>query len=112
MKVQKFDTYSIISWSKLPEAASYQVFKRDASGQFIMIDEIPGTQLRVNINTNTDKEIFEDFKVRALCKKGKFVGEGAYSESVSVQTGPEMILLFALVLASGISFILMRRGYI
>ncbi len=112
IQVKKFDTYSIISWSKLKEAASYQIFKRDASGEFAMIDEIPGTQLRVNINTSAKKEIFEDFKVRAICKNGNFTGEGAYSESVSVQTWPEMILLFALVLASGISFILMRRGYI
>ena len=47
-----------------------------------------------------------------ICKDKDFTGEGAYSGSVKVQTGPEMIILIALIMASGIAFILIRRGYL
>ncbi len=105
-------TYSIMSWDGQEDASSYQIFKKDASGQFVMIDEITNTKYRINVDTSTGQEIFEDFKVRGICKNGTFVGEGAFSESVKVQTGPELIIFFALFIASGIAFILIRRGYI
>ena len=77
-----------------------------------MIDEITATKYRINIDTSTDQEVYEDFKVRGICKNGDYTGEGAFSESVAVQTGPELIIFFALFMASGIAFILVRRGYI
>ncbi len=112
IQVEKFEDYSIVSWQKLADAAAYQIFKRDSSGEFAMIDEIQGTKIRININMEAEEEIFEEFKVRGICKNGTFTGEGAYSESVAVQTGPELLLFIALVMASGIAMILMRRGYL
>lgn len=106
------ETHSIIRWDNLPDAASYQVFKRDASGEFAMIDEITTNQFRVNIDMSAREVTYEDFKVRGICKNGTYTGQGGFSESVAVPTGPEMIILFALFIASGISFILIRRGYI
>ena len=47
-----------------------------------------------------------------ICKNGDFTGEGAFSDSVAVPTGPEMIIFFALFVASGIAFIMIRRGYL
>lgn len=106
------ETYSIIQWDKLTDAASYQVFKRDASGEFAMIDEITTNQFRVNIDTRAKEVTYEDFQVRAICKNGTYTGQGEFSESVAVPTGPEMIIFFALFIASGIAFILVRRGYL
>ncbi len=106
------DTYSTIRWDKLNDASAYQIFKRDASGKFAMIDEVTTNEYRVNIDTKSREITYEDFQVRGICKNGTYTGEGAFSESVAVPTGPEMIIFFALFLASGIAFILVRRGYI
>ncbi len=105
------ETYSMVRWDNLEEAVSYQIFKKDSTGEFVMIDETKKNEYRINIDMSTEKEVYEDFKIRGICKNGNYTGEGAYSESVAVQTGPEMIILFVLFIASGISFILMRRGY-
>lgn len=105
-------TYSILTWDKQDDAATYQIFKKDAGGQFAMIDEITANKYRINVDTSAGQKIFEDFKVRGICKNGAYVGEGAFSESVKVQTGPELIIFFALFIASGVAFILVRRGYI
>jgi hypothetical protein len=105
-------TYSIIHWDKLNDASAYQVFKKDASGEFAMIDEVTTNQFRINVDVSSQATIYEDFRIRGICRNGDFVGEGAFSESVAVPTGPEMIIFFALFIASGIAFILVRRGYI
>ena len=77
-----------------------------------MIYESTANKYRINVDTSAGQKIFEDFKVRGICKNGAYVGEGAFSESVKVQTGPELIIFFALFIASGVAFILVRRGYI
>lgn len=106
------DSFSTISWDTLEEAVKYQIFKKDSSGDFAMIDEITTTQYRIDFNKNSREVTYADFKVRGICKNGDFTGEGAYSDSVAVPTGPEMIIFFALFVASGIAFIMIRRGYL
>lgn len=103
---------SIISWDKLEDAASYQIFKKDADGEYAMIDEVEDTKYIINIDMSVEEEVFEDFQIRATCKNGDIVGEGAYSESVAVQTGPAAIAFMMLLIASGVSFILIKRGYL
>ncbi len=103
---------SIISWDKLADAASYQIFKKDADGEYAMIDEITETTYTINIDMSLEEEVFEDFQIRATCKNGDIVGEGDYSDSVAVQTGPVAIAFMMLLIASGAAFILMRRGYL
>lgn len=106
------ETYSMIRWDNLKEAVAYQVYRKDSSGDFAMIDEITRTEFRVDINMNSKEVTYADFKVRGICKNGDFTGEGAFSDSVAVPTGPEMIIFFALFIASGIAFIMIRRGYL
>jgi hypothetical protein len=77
-----------------------------------MIDEITETSYKINIDMSLEEDVFEDFQIRATCKNGEITGEGGYSESVSVQTGPAMIALMMLLIASGVAFILMKRGYL
>ena len=110
--VKKSGSKSIISWDTLEDAASYQIFKKDADGEYAMIDEITETSYKINIDVSSEEEVFEDFQIRATCKNGEIAGEGAYSESVSVQTGPATIAFMMLMIASGVAFILMRRGYL
>lgn len=106
------ESYSMIRWDNLKEAVAYQVYRKDSSGDFAMIDEITRTEFRVDINMNSKEVTYADFKVRGICKNGDFTGEGAFSDSVAVPTGPEMIIFFALFIASGIAFIMIRRGYL
>jgi hypothetical protein len=103
---------SIISWDTLDDAASYQIFKKDSDWEYAMIDEVTDTTYTVNIDMSAEEEIFEDFQIRATCKNGNITGEGAYSESVAVQTWPAAIAFMMLLIASGVSFILMKRGYL
>lgn len=110
--VKKSGSKSIISWDKLADAASYQIFKKDANGEYAMIDEIEDTKYIINIDMSVEEEVFEDFQIRATCKSGDIVGEGDYSDSVAVQTGPAAIAFMMLLIASGVSFILMKRGYL
>lgn len=84
--VKKSGKVSTLSWDKLADAASYQIFKKDASGEYAMIDEITDTSYKINIDMTAEEEIFEDFQIRATCKNGDITGEGDYSDSVSVQT--------------------------
>lgn len=51
-----------------------------------MIDEVKDTKYTVNIDMSLEEDVFEDFQIRATCKNGNITGEGAYSESVAVQT--------------------------
>jgi hypothetical protein len=110
--VKKSGSKSIISWDKLDDAANYQIFKKDSDGEYAMIDEVTDTTYTVNIDMSAEEEVFEDFQIRATCKNGDITGEGAYSESVAVQTGPAAIAFMMLLIASGVSFILMKRGYL
>ncbi len=110
--VKKSGSRSILSWDKLDDAASYQIFKKDASGEYTMIDEVTDTTYTINIDMSAEEEVFEDFQIRATCKNGNITGEGSYSDSVSVQTGPAAIALMMLLVASGVAFILMKRGYL
>lgn len=84
--IKKSGSYSIITWDKLADAASYQIFKKDANGEYAMLDEVTSNSYKVNIDMTLEEEVFEDFQIRATCKNGNITGEGAYSESVSVQT--------------------------
>ena len=84
--VKKSGNVSVISWDKLADAASYQIFKKDASGEYAMIDEITDTSYKINIGMTAKENVFEDFQIRATCKNGDITGEGAYSDSISVQT--------------------------
>jgi hypothetical protein len=62
------ETYSIVQWDKLQDAASYQIFKKDSSGDFAMIDEITTNEFRINIDTSAQQVTYDDFKVRGICK--------------------------------------------
>lgn len=110
--VKKSGKVSTLSWDKLADAASYQIFKKDASGEYAMIDEITDTSYKINIDMTAEEEIFEDFQIRATCKNGDITGEGDYSDSVSVQTWPVAIMFMLFMIASGTAFILMKRGYL
>jgi hypothetical protein len=50
------ESYSMIRWDNLKEAVAYQVYRKDSSGEFAMIDEITRTEFRVDINMNS-KEV-------------------------------------------------------
>jgi hypothetical protein len=66
--VKKSGKFSIITWDKLADAASYQIFKKDASGEYAMIDEVEENSYKVNIDMTAEEEVFEDFQIRATCK--------------------------------------------
>lgn len=103
-------TYSMLTWDNQANAIKYEVWKKDNGGDFILFDEVTTNSIRINLDTSATRTTYADFRVRGICYDGTFWD--AFSESVAVPTGPEMIIFFALFLSSGIAYILIRRGYL
>lgn len=106
IEVTELKTKSIITWSALDDAESYNIYKKISDTQIELIDTI--TEPRYEIEITGDEIKYEDFAIKALWKTSS--GElmrWDLSEMTKVKTGPEMYIIFALIailLTSGIFF--------
>lgn len=107
IKITKKDDTSIISWDALPEAQSYNVYKKDATGKYVLIENIKTNSYTVHIAKGEVK--YEDFAIKAVCSDSMTLSAD-YGEAVKVQTGPGKIALLA-ILALGIGFVVSRRKF-
>lgn len=111
--VETFETHSVIHWNKLSDAQNYLVFKKNASGRFALVETTKENQYTVHVDMDYPNIRYEEFAIKATCKEGDLDGESYdFSDGVDVQTGPELMILFVLLAASGIAYVLLRRGYI
>ena len=95
---------SILSWDAVAEAVSYNVYKKDSGGNFVLIENVPSNAYTVHIATGPVR--YEDFSVKAVCAdKTESV---QYAPTTSVQTGPAQIL-FVIALALGFGYLVARR---
>lgn len=67
------EDHSMIRWDNLKEAIKYQVYRKDSSGDFALIDEITTNQYRVDFNLSSREVTYADFKVRGVCKNGSYI---------------------------------------
>lgn len=84
IKIEKKEDTSVISWDALPEALSYNVYKKDATGKYILIENIKANSYTIHIAKGDLK--YEDFAIKAVCSDSK-TESADYGEAVRVQTG-------------------------
>lgn len=107
LKVTKGEDQSVLSWDAIPEALSYNVYKKDATGSYVLVENVKVTSYTVNLAKDAVK--YEDFAVKAVCSDA--VTESAdYTEATRVQTGPAQVIAL-LSLALGIGFFITRRRF-
>lgn len=107
LKVAKSDDQSVLSWDAIPEALSYNVYKKDASGSYVLVENVKVTSYTVHLAKDVVK--YEDFAVKAVCSDAA-TESADYAEATKVQTGPAQVIAL-LSLALGIGFFITRRRF-
>jgi hypothetical protein len=105
LKVAKTEEQSVLSWDSIPEALSYNVYKKDASGAYALIENVKVTSYTIHLAQDAVR--YDDFAIKAVCPDGT-VESADYAEITRVQTGPAQVLVF-LSLALGIGYFITRR---
>lgn len=105
LKVTKSEEQSTLTWDAIPEALSYNVYKKDASGNYALIENVKTTSYAIHLAKGAVK--YEDFAVKAVCSDST-TESANYAEVTKVQTGPAQVIVF-LSLALGIGYFLTRR---
>lgn len=111
LKLVKMKTKSILTWDKVENAVSYNVYKKDpTTWEMKLITNV--TEPRYEVEITWDKVTYEDFAIKAFGKDwDKEIESADYSEMTKVQTGPTEIFLaiLAVLLAAGFVYFKRRR---
>lgn len=106
LKVTKKGDTSELTWESVPEATSYNIYKKDKDGKWQLIENVATNKYTINITGN--KVVYEDFAVKGMCGE-KETESADYSNVTKVQTGPGLLIL---LVASGIiGYFVMRRRF-
>ncbi len=106
IQVTELKTKSILTWDKLDDAESYNIYKKIEENKIVLLESLQEPRYEIEI---TGEEIkYEDFAIKAVWKtsSGEVV-QWSLSEMTKVKTGPEMyvfMMLIALLLSAGIFF--------
>lgn len=109
LKAIKSSDVSELTWDALPEATSYNVYKKWEDGQFTLIENV--TINKYTLNIANDKVKYDDFAIKATCGQWETKIESwEFSNVTKVQTWPGQVVL--LLWASLIIwFLLVRRKF-
>lgn len=99
----KRDT-SVLYWDSIPEAINYKIYKKDASGEYVFIQETKNDSYTIHVSDGSVK--YEEFSVKAVCSDG--TESLKFSPSTAVRTGPSELILLGLI-SFIISFVIVRR---
>ncbi len=110
IQVVELKTRSVITWAELPDARSYNIYKKSADGQIELLENVKKPRFEIAITWDTVR--YEDFAIKAVgqTSSGQVV-QWDLSEMTKVKTGPELYIfmfLIAMLLTSGVFF--MRRS--
>jgi len=104
LQVKADKEISTLSWDSIPEAVKYNVYKKNAAGEFVFIESVVGNSYTIHIASGAVK--YEDFAVKAVCADDSVSAQ--YSPTTKVQTGPGQLLLLV-SLALLVTFAIFRR---
>ena len=65
MKSSKNGDVVELSWDSLPEATSYNIYKKKSDGTIVLVENVPTNKYTINITGN--KVAYEDFMVKGIC---------------------------------------------
>ena len=98
---------SVISWTAIPEAVSYNLYKITPAGDYVLFQNTK--EAKYTLFLSKGAVMYENFAVKALCDQSTESNE--YSTMSRVQTWPGMVAVLVIVSAILGAF-LMRRRYI
>lgn len=101
------DDKSIISWTALTGATSYNIYKVSAAGDYALFQNTKEPTYTINLAKGD--VVYENFVVKAKCDDTTESKE--YSSMSKVQTGPGIVAILVILSAITWAF-LMRRRYI
>lgn len=101
LKLVELKTKSILTWNNVIGAEAYNIYKKNESGNFELIETVKEARYEVEI-INNEKITHDYFAVKAIGRNAKGeTYEGDFSEATKVKTGPEMLILFIIALMIG-----------
>lgn len=94
-------TKSTLTWDALSGAVSYNVYKKDASGQPVLVENVAAPTYVVYISGK--KIAFDEFAVKGVCANpnGGTNESPEFKQMIKVQTGPEVFLALLVLAAVG-----------
>jgi len=100
LKLVELKTKSILTWNKVKDAESYNVYKKLKNWKFELVTNVDEPKFEVEI---TWKEIkYNFFAIKALGKNECWnTFEWTLSDATKVKTGPELLILLVLSLLVG-----------
>lgn len=105
---KKWDVVEL-SWDSLPEATSYNVYKKWTDWNFALLENVSTNKYIINLVW--DKVKYDEFTIKAVCWDWEAKAESSdYSNASKVQTWPTQIALIA-GLSLIIWFLFVRRRY-
>lgn len=112
IKVTELKTKSIITWDELPDARSYNIYKKISDTKIELLENVKVPRYEIFISG--DKIQYDDFAIKAVGQTPAWeVVQWNLSEMTRVQTGPELYIfmfLIAMLLSGWVFF--MRRSQV
>lgn len=98
-----------LSWDKLTEASSYNIYKKDENGNMVFLENVKDNKYLVHITG--DKVKFEEFAVKWVCGEWEAKAESKdFSQLTKIQTWPkEIAAIIAISLILSYFFVVRRR---
>lgn len=92
LKLVELKTKSILTWDKVEEAKSYNVYKKLEDWKLELIVNVAEPKFEIEITWDEVK--YDYFAVKALAETGSWeIYEWDLSEATKIKTGPEMLIL-------------------
>ena len=104
LTIKKGADASILSWTAIPEAIKYNIYKQNAAGVFVFVESTTKNSYTIFLASGPVK--FEEFSVKAVCADA--TESAQFAPSTRVQTGPAQLFLF-LSLALAAAYMITRR---
>ena len=109
VRVKKLEDAYELSWDAIATAnAGYDVYKKDATGQFVLIETVNEPRYVVHVDMTKKQAEYAEFAVKGLCNGPSKNESTNFSPSTRVQTGPAGIAI-VVVLSLLAGYAIMRR---
>lgn len=106
LKLVKLKTKSVLTWDKIENVKSYNIYKKNESGDLEFILKVNEPKFEINIEW--DKVKYEDFYVRANWEDDNWSYLWELSDPTKIQTWPEMLIILLISLFFSGLFLLFK----
>lgn len=109
LKLVELKTKSVLTWDKIDEAESYNVYKKSENWNLELVENVLEPKFEVDIKWDNIK--YDYFAVKALSKtESGELYEWSLSDATKVKTGPELLILLILSLIIGWMFVFLKQN--